>query len=203
MPAPMTTTRAAPGCVLKRTSSGRSARTVATVGRTAWSAILLSPAEPHPDRRTPRPLCLDRGVANVWRRVDGGTTVYLSRIRSALRSIFFFSLAVRLPFLTCCEARALAFRGVRLVGHRVLASRRADRSPTSARRCASWWSAQPSRLSFRPGCDLGVPAGRSEGSERQATGRCRFVSGAAVRSARPSKAVRYAAPDQCPRSQHP
>src|SRR6188472_945158 len=64
MPAPMTTTRAASGDVLKRTLLGPVARTVATGGLTAWSAILLSPAEPHPSRQTPRPLCLDRGAAN-------------------------------------------------------------------------------------------------------------------------------------------
>src|SRR6187397_2370019 len=68
MPAPMTTTRAASGDVLKRTLLGPVARTIATGGLTAWFAILLSPAEPHPCRQTPRPLCLDRGVANCAAR---------------------------------------------------------------------------------------------------------------------------------------
>src|SRR6188508_3256737 len=73
MPAPITTTRAASGDVLKRTLLRPVARTVATVGRTAWSAILLLPAEPHADRRTPRPLCLDRGVADMWCRAGRGS----------------------------------------------------------------------------------------------------------------------------------
>ena len=40
----------------------------------------------------------------------GGHRGYLSRMRSALRSIFCFSDLDRLPFLACCEARAFAFR---------------------------------------------------------------------------------------------
>src|SRR6478735_12645849 len=115
MPAPMTTTRAASGDVLKRNLLGPVARTVATVGRTAWSAILLSPAGPHPDRRTPRLHVTGAGRCAVAPR-RRGSMVYLSRIRSALVSIFFFSLAVRLPFLTCWDARAFAFAACDLSG---------------------------------------------------------------------------------------
>src|SRR4029453_6424246 len=41
---------------------------------------------------------------------------YLFRTLSALRSIFASSLLLRLPFLTCCDARALAFRACDLSG---------------------------------------------------------------------------------------
>jgi hypothetical protein len=41
---------------------------------------------------------------------------FVSRIRSALRSIFAFSLLVRLPCFSCCEARALALAACDLSG---------------------------------------------------------------------------------------
>src|SRR4029077_9058284 len=43
-------------------------------------------------------------------------SIYLSRMRSALASIFFFSAEVRLPFLTCCDPLALALRACDLSG---------------------------------------------------------------------------------------
>src|SRR6188508_1575568 len=175
MPAPMTTTRAASGVVLKRTSSGRSR------GRSRWPA----------DQRGPPFYCRRRSVIQTGERPDSNVpgsgrrergvprgprqAVYLSSIRSALLSIFFFSLAVRLPFLTCWEARALAFRACDLSGIGYFFSSGRPKSDFgSALRFLVVSSAMT--ISSFDGGGTGVPSRSSEGSLQAGRPHCRYVS---------------------------
>src|SRR5258708_6529741 len=121
MPAPMTTTRAAPGCVLKRTSSGQFSRTVATVGRTAWSAILLAPARAHPGTRTPR-------LKRAWVGASLGSTCCGAAavaagllVEDPVRLVVDPLLLARgeVALLDLLRCTRLGVPGVRLVRHRV------------------------------------------------------------------------------------
>src|SRR4029078_12878984 len=165
MPAPMTTTRAASGDVLKRTLLGPVARTVATLAGQRGPPFYCRRRDLIQTCGRPDHCAWIGASRTTWCRAVRGSSVYLSRIRSALLSIFLFSLAVRLPFLTCWVGRALAFRACDLSGIGYFFSSGRPKSDFgSALRFLVVSSAMT--VSSCGGCGTGVPS-RSSGGDPQ------------------------------------